>query len=141
MNIELRPTDKEALSTITRRAREAGATEIQIEFDGCGDSGSIETIWFDKSTVMPDFEVPYVRHRSVYLSGRWTEDTEHTHVHWRKALTAISYAILDASNIDWYNNEGGYGEITIHLDGPLDVIELNMNQRIETVEHHYFEVT
>jgi hypothetical protein len=73
---------------------EKGIKEIKIDYDGSGDSGSIEDAIFyndkDEIVELPDFET-HAKDIGDHIISR--------HYSW-----------------DWYNNEGGYGCIVIDIE-------------------------
>lgn len=71
--------------------REAGIDYLKIEFDGSGDSGSITGIYLDGS-----WEAP-VKGKLYELLENW------------------AYELLEKTGVDWYNNDGGYGEIIFDM--------------------------
>lgn len=72
-----------------------GITELVAEYDGSGDSGSIETIYCEDE----DGNIISVE-----------SDVE-------SKVEEMLYEVLSDNYIyDWYNNEGGYGRVTINLD-------------------------
>lgn len=101
MHIELENRRKESerkmrsdFARLTRRLKTGGAAGVTINFDGSGDSGSIYEI------LVEDGE----RDLSDEL---------------RQQVEDWAYLLLDSTNIDWYNNDGGYGSIFIDVDERL----------------------
>jgi hypothetical protein len=72
-----------------------GITELVGEYDGSGDSGSIETIYCedeDGSIISIESEV-------------------------ESKVEEMLYEVLSNNyDYDWYNNDGGYGRVTINLE-------------------------
>lgn len=77
----------------------AGAESITIEFDGAGDSGTIQEI--DGLT------------SNVYITK---DDLEN----W-------AYDLIEGTGVDWYNNEGGFG--TISIDVPKRTYNFEVHYR------------
>ncbi len=72
-----------------------GITELIAEYDGSGDSGSIETVYGkDKEGEI------------IYLDT----DVE------SKAEEMLYEVLSNNYEYDWYNNDGGYGSVTIDLE-------------------------
>lgn len=85
---------KEAAAKVELQAKDildrltlAGAENICIEFDGSGDSGTIQEI--DGLT------------RNEHITKDDLED-------W-------AYDLIEGTGVDWYNNEGGFGTINIDV--------------------------
>jgi len=47
---------------------------------------------------------------------------------------------LERTNIDWYNNDGGCGQMTINLDDKVE-IELEVNTRYTEYNTDSFDLT
>jgi hypothetical protein len=87
-----------------------GYTGVSISFDGSGDSGSI-----NGATA---FRGDFILNQRVY-DDYYRYEPEITN-----SLDDLGYAILANSGYDWYNNDGGYGNIHISLltgDVQLDI--------------------
>jgi hypothetical protein len=86
---------------------------IRAEFSGSGDSGG-----YDGSYVFEDSEctrcVPIDEYKPILdkIDGD---------------LSSIGYAIMDISDVDWYNNEGGGGHIIIDLKNRKVCIDVWQN--------------
>jgi len=77
--------------------KDRGVTKIEVEYAGSGDSGSIDNIVYYKGEDIFSYS-----------------DLDITH-DMDDRLQNLCYPMLD--NIeDWYNNDGGYGTVTIDLD-------------------------
>lgn len=99
--------------------KDRGVAKIRVTYEGSGDSGTIEDVnYYDK------------------------EDDEHFCTHFgitdsqHNDIENLAYPMLDGIE-DWYNNEGGYGHITIDLDEFTYDIENNIRiTEIETYKHN-----
>lgn len=100
---------------------EKGIALVEIEFNGSGDSGSIEeeNVNFhkiDDAGYFISIKDKDIVSKDVYIQ-----------------LVNLGYHILDRYyGYDWYNNEGGYGTISINLQERKWDIE--GYQRVESVE-------
>jgi hypothetical protein len=77
--------------------KDRGVTKIEVEYSGSGDSGSIDGINYYKagdSFSYSDLDISSDMHDK---------------------LENLCYPMLDDIE-DWYNNDGGFGTITIDLD-------------------------
>lgn len=100
---------------------EKGIAVVEIDFDGSGDSGSIEEDNAKFYQAGNDGELTLIEDENLI-----SEDIQ-------KQLIKLGYHILDSYyDYDWYNNEGGYGTININLQERKWDIE--GYQRIESVE-------
>lgn len=104
-------------ATLFAALKDAGVKIVNIRYDGGGDSGQIEDVEYegnfeDYSTINEMFE---------------------------KDLQDLGYHILEAHyDYDWYNNDGGYGDIIINLEN--DVPKINIDGYVRTIEDAYNSV-
>jgi hypothetical protein len=77
-------------------------------FSGGGDSGAID------GTNMPDS-----------FSSLSAFPEENSTITFYQLSEKIAYAMLEKTGMDWYNNEGGHGEISFHESGEIE-IEINI---------------
>ena len=100
---------------------EKGIAVVEIDFDGSGDSGSIEEDNAKFYQAGNDGELTLIEDENLI-----SKDIQ-------QQLVNLGYHILnDYYDYDWYNNEGGYGTININLQERKWDIE--GYQRIESVE-------
>lgn len=118
--IELKFGLAEKLKTIVEKMKEAGLKSTCARFDGCGDSGAIDSVEYTNNEGETEFG----------LEGG-------------KDLTSLvdqfAYDYLDANDIDWYNNDGGYGELSI--DASTGKATLDVSTRYTQTEDYVFEMT
>ena len=118
----IRPANKAALFDALAGA---GITAVLVQFDGCGDSGQIESIEArigENPVDLPDMKIEIARshwgnpeiERSVFLA--------------RDAVEQIAYEFLEETHYGWENNEGAYGEFA--FDVAARTITLDYNERI-----------
>jgi hypothetical protein len=96
--------------------RDNGVNEVTVYFDGSGDSGSIDTviydpIEFDGSEIRVTIPIPH--HENV--NDQWITVTEDTECSIDEAITQVTDQYLSETGVDWYNNDGGFGELKIHV--------------------------
>ena len=116
-------------------------SSIEVSFEGCGDSGQIESVdytdangkgideaYLDKVIVKGSAKTSY---------HKWDEKTkklvktEATEGNVREIIEEICYDKLGASHGGWEINEGSYG--TFHFDVAGRKVNLEYNERIEEV--------
>lgn len=128
-----------------------GFTKAIVYFDGCGDSGSVESVSFYKgeqyiptdlttlnSDTLKTKKYPIVTTSTSYDedSKKWVDLDESKLCSAPELIEHIAYQKLDESNIDWYNNDGGYGELMFIFNKKK--IKLNMNTRYTEVNTYNF---
>ena len=119
---------EEQLMEVLIQLADQGVTGIKVHYDGGGDSGAIENIVYtDKENA--EFS-------DIDLVISWDEDKNLEKLNSSAYETIQDFAhetILD--NIeDWWNNEGGYGELLIKV--PSGEYIVNNNVRIMNVEEY-----
>lgn len=131
------------IKTIFEQLRAAGASTITISFDGSGDSGSIESVNIydaEGKQMQIDLAVTYPKEKSSWLDDKWVTETEEKEIPIADALEAYCYDELEKTEIDWYNNDGGFGQMTINLDDKVE-IELEVNTRYTEYHSETFDLT
>jgi hypothetical protein len=108
----------------------AGITTVIVNFDGCGDSGQIETIEAKaEDDVIPlptvQIEIASAVWRSVTID-RQTRPLE-------EAIEILVYDVLNQKHGGWENNDGAYGEYT--FDVAERTITLDYNERHMESDH------
>jgi hypothetical protein len=127
---------KEEMIALTAQMKMLGVKYVAISFQGGGDSGEIYSIDLynmnNESIEMPTDMVSWTK--QVYGDQVKTQ----SNISIDKALDDIGYRVLDATGMDWYNNEGGQGTITINFEDELPLIEVGMEINVTHTEDHDF---
>jgi hypothetical protein len=127
---------KEEMIALTAQMKMLGVKEVSISFQGGGDSGEIYSIdtynMNNESIPIPDDMVSWTK--QVYGEQVKTQ----SNISIDKVLDDIGYRVLDATGMDWYNNEGGQGTVHIYFDEELPRIEVNMEINVTNTEDHDF---
>ena len=103
---------------------------IKVLFEGSGDSGSIDEVGIYKVDENHRFDNAVM---TDFLEEEWNDKSV------SKIIEDWSYSILDSIGIDWYNNSGGEGYISIFID---TIIEENGDKLIRyewSIESFYGE--
>jgi hypothetical protein len=118
-------------------------TSVEVEFNGCGDSGQIEDTRFyrGKAKVSDNDKTgdSLVEGAVIRENSTWDAD-KNEWIHHAKTPTIkeliehICYDLLEANHGGWEINEGSYGEFVFNV-GDTE-IELQFNERIESVNEH-----
>ena len=124
---EARPINRSAL---LQGLADAGITHIVVIFDGCGDSGQIESVEAmrgDAIVEMPETELAWLR-------MDWnTDQHQHERVSLRQAIEAVVYDCLEETHQGWEINDGAFGEVT--FDVAERTITLDYNERYTDSEY------
>lgn len=108
----------ENLRRVLPLLRDHGVSEVTVEFDGSGDSGSIQAIHYDVDSFDENgiyLEVAEVQQVFNQDERRWINTRIESHKTLGKAIDELTYDYLSESDVDWYNNDGGFGELVINV--------------------------
>jgi len=116
-------------------------SSIEVAFEGCGDSGQIESVdytdskgkgideaYLDKIIVKGSATTAYMQYdekTKLFVDGKGKEGNV------REIIEEICYDKLGASHGGWELNEGSYG--TFYFDVSTRKVRLEYNERIEEV--------
>lgn len=120
-----------------------GVFKCEIDFDGSGDSGQLGDIRFegisDEALATPVQTVIDCVRRDWSNKG-WVEKIETRPItgNLKEIVEEFANEILEVSGYDWYNNDGGWGTITV-VPGDKS-ISVDMNVRITDSENHMIEM-
>ncbi len=113
---------------------EAGVTAVTVAFDGCSDSGQIESV--DARTGDQPAALPAVA--VEVATPDWDGDGLHRRtLPLAEAVEALAFAFLDEVQGGWELGSGAYGEFT--FDVAERTVRLDFNERIESSEYHGHE--
>ena len=109
-----------------------GITGIKVHYDGGGDSGVIENIAYTRHPCeTPDDVDENTESWQPDLNLADTLDTE-TYM----AVESFMYQNLLEDIEDWYNNEGGFGDVSIHIPSGKYIID-NHIRYYETKDYQH----
>lgn len=97
--------------------REHGLKEATVAFDGSGDSGSISSLEYDAVDFDGNVvEVDVITLESRFEEGRgWVRTYKTSRKSINDAIRDLTYDYLEEADVDWYNSDGGYGELVINV--------------------------
>lgn len=104
-----------------------GVTGIKIHYDGSGDSGAIEEVNYTTDPCASPNDVD--DNVEVWGGNSLSEISDSAYEKFR----SLGYKLLEGVE-DWYNNEGGFGDICICV--PSGKYIINNNVRITNVEFY-----
>ena len=110
------------LSALISRLRDEGVTSVEISYDGSGDSGSIGDVYINRGLKYPQYDSEEQDRLQALFSGELEDFGYHilnNYYHW-----------------DWYNNDGGYGNVCINVEDS----EVSVNGYVRTTEEAYESV-
>ena len=124
------------------RLKMLGASIVQVDFRGGGDSGEIEGV-FAKDlqgnfVEIKDEKMIWPTKESYEENGQWHQRSVEKEILIEDILKDMTEEWLNEAGHDWYNNEGGQGEMTI--DFTRSPPEFNMYVGVNTMttdDYHY----
>lgn len=126
---------KDEAVALTTQLKMLGVTKVVINFQGSGDSGEIDYIELlngDDVVDMPSDMIAWTK--QVY--GEQKPETKQVKL--RDALEDIGYRVLDETGMDWYNNDGGQGNVYLDVEGSVFSVRVDMEINITNTEDHEF---
>lgn len=109
----------------------ANITSVVVTFDGCGDSGQIESIDARVGDILAELPAIDVEIATPAWDG---SGTEHRALPLAQAIEELAYDFLRDTHHGWEINEGAFGEFT--FDVAERSIQLDYNERVESSEYH-----
>ena len=120
------------LTSLLFKLADFGITGVKVKYDGGGDSGAIEWIGYTKKPC----ETPEDVNDNI---EDWEEDSKLLNIDHDLFMEIETFAenkLLDDIE-DWWNNEGGWGELCICV--PSGKYIINNNIRITDHETHFHD--
>jgi hypothetical protein len=119
---------EEQLMEVLIQLADQGVTGIKVHYDGGGDSGAIEAV------VYTDEE--NANFSDIDLVNEWDQDKNLATINSSAYANIENFAqVTILENIeDWWNDEGGYGDLLIKV--PSGEYIINNNIRIMNVEEY-----
>jgi hypothetical protein len=120
------------LTSLLFRLADLGITGVKVKYDGGGDSGAIEWIGYTKKPCETPEDV------NDNIEG-WEEDSKLLNIDHDLFMELETFAenkLLDDIE-DWWNNEGGWGELCICV--PSGKYIINNNIRITDHESYFHD--
>lgn len=142
--------DADGYQSLVKLLNELKVKTVLVQFSGGGDSGQIDCIefydmdldtfqgsWKEKQThVLPVGDVT-VEEKGVLRPREWAPRNDRT-LSLRKVFDELTGNALDLSGLDWYNNDGGQGEMvfTVKPDSLAADLSVGINY-METEDYGF----
>ena len=114
-----------------------GVTGIKVQYEGSGDSGAIENVVYTTEKMSEDEEAAF---DDINNLGVWGQDVKHLTDLDSGISSDIQHFVEEAllNDIeDWWNNDGGYGAVSIII--PSGKYKIYNDIRITHIESYYHE--
>ena len=128
------------LAAVLPVLRACGIEQVIVRFDGYGDSGNVDGAvcrypddepYANKP--LPDTPlVPIAKYQSQYRNGQFVGERDIAEVTLTQAFESIVDDYLETAGVDWYNNEGGFGEFNLYVE--TGRCEMVVERRIQESE-------
>jgi hypothetical protein len=137
--------DKDQKHVLITFLRMIGAVQVEVLFQGGGDSGEIEEARaYDKDTRQLDIstsKLDWTVEKEVFKDGEWVRETVQEFVVVKDILRSATETMLENEGLDWYNNDGGQGVMRIDLTAEPPVITLEVGINYTRTDDHEFDYT
>lgn len=123
-------------TTLLTQLNLLGAKQVRVEFQGGGDDGQIEGVYLinnnDDYITVPDDMIAW----TTQTYGNQQSEQRPTKL--VDALEDLCQRALDNTGLDWYNNEGGQGNLIIDFRDSPPTIRLNVGiNHMSTEDYEY----
>ena len=132
------PIYLENLRRVLPVLRRLGVDEVAVHFEGGGDNGCIDYIDFDHQPKPPENPmIGIFKERRDFENGHWIKSRTTDTVNLASAVDDLAYDYIDSTGVDWYNNEGGYADLTI--DVAAGTVTMDVDVRTYNSENAYYQ--
>lgn len=131
-----RPTWLDTLRRVLPVLRAREVRQVTVAFDGCGDSGSVDGV--DYGDVAIDGEAIDVELPTTDVEWQGSEPPAERQLRWtplNEAITQLTYDYIEETAINWYDNDGGFGELKINVQAGTVSLEINVRASDATCEY------
>jgi len=131
---------KEHRTILLTQLRTLGIKTVRVEFSGGGDSGDIDVIEAldgdgnHVSITQHMLDWPQNQSRHDPDTNAWITETKVKAQELHEIIKQVTFDALEESGMDWYNNDGGQGYLTIDFNySPPEIdLELGINHTATT---------
>lgn len=111
---------------------------VTVTFSGSGDSGAIDDVYYAPQIAasLRTIPVEQITVNRVY-DGEWRTTTATETVSLDQAIMNITDTYLAETDVNWYDNDGGYGELEI--DVAARSVRLDVNVNYTQSENEFYE--
>ncbi len=129
---------KEEKETLLTQLNLLGAKQVYVFFQGGGAEGQIEETYFkDNNDNIHDIPNDMIAWTKQTYGEQKSETTNETLV---EVLEDLCYRALDETGWDWYNNDGGQGELIIDFTESPPKIDLSLGINTMSTEYHDYDL-
>ena len=124
---------EEHRTTLLGTLKLLGVQHITVEFSGSGDSGSIDQVNLNDANGnnidVSGHKIDWMTSYQTYKDGKWETKSELSNMPLNLVLESVTYAAIETTGLDWYNNDGGQGtfEIDLTVSPPRIDLDIGIN--------------
>jgi len=116
--------------------RNHGITDVRVSFDGSGDSGLIEEVRFngaeiDARSLSVDIGLIY----RALEEGTWVTRRAVERQTLLQAIETLTDDYLEETGVNWYDNDGGFGELRIDTERGTVDLEIKVRFTETSIEY------
>ena len=125
-------------TTLLTQLNLLGAREVRVEFQGGGDDGQVDGVYItDQNDNYIDIPEDMIAWTTQTYGDQQSEQRPTKLV---DALEDLCSRALDNTGLDWYNNEGGQGNLTIDFKENPPSIKLNVGINHTTTDYYEYDL-
>jgi hypothetical protein len=131
------PNEQEKQALLTQ-LNLLGAKRVYVTFRGGGDEGQVEETYYrDVNDNIHEIPTDMIAWTKQAYGQQQAETKNETLV---EVLEDLCYRALDATGWDWYNNDGGQGNLVIDLKESPPNIKLNVGINHTTTDDYEYDL-
>lgn len=118
--------------------RQHGIEAVTVSFNGEGDSGSIDDISYtprERGDEVKSLPVEHFGTSTYFDEGQWRRQAGLRQSTLNEALDELTYDYLEETGVDWYNNDGGYGELVIDVQNGTVSLDVKVRYTETSTEY------
>lgn len=109
---------------------------VYVTFEGSGDSGSIESInYLPENLTVGQLQIERLHTERSFDDGVWRTIVTPMQGTLDEAIDALTNDYLEETDVDWYNNDGGFGELSIDVANGTVTLEVNVRYTERATEY------
>ena len=125
-------------TTLLTQLNLLGAKKVVVTFQGGGDDGQIEEVFMtDDNNAYIDLPNDMIAWTTLTYGDQQSEQRQTKLV---DALEDLCSRALDNTGLDWYNNDGGQGNLEINFKDNPPSIKLNVGINHTTTDDYQYDL-
>ena len=127
------PVHLSSLRRILPTLRELNIEAIEVNFEGSGDTGSIDEVTYKPPVDTREIRVHAITHEHFLENNQWFKRTVEKEMPLDDAIIQLTDDYQQTTNVNWWDENGGNGTLTISVhDESINLVINLRHDRIET---------